>query len=154
MAAAMANKTVKNRRDVFKRFVHPNRRTRLDSLLPGNKRLFGGKLNDVCKALKDGGQVKKLSKVDPHLISHTMFLSSISPSSSRPQARGEEATVSTRGVTLVTGNLTTDPTGAVGSTEAKATVEKPVMASDPRVLEGKTKMFSKLFTQICFDQGD
>ena len=64
MAAAMANKTVKNRRDVFKRFVHPNRRTRLDSLLPGNKRLFGGKLDDVCKALKDGGQVKKLSKVD------------------------------------------------------------------------------------------
>ena len=60
MAAAMANKTVKNRRDVFKRFVHPNRRTRLDSLLPGNKRLFGGKLDDVCKALKDGGQVKKI----------------------------------------------------------------------------------------------
>ena len=90
MAAAMANKAVKNRRDVFKRFVHPNRRTRLDSLLPGNKRLFGGKLDDVCKALKDGGQVKKLSMVDPHLISHTMFLSSISPSSSRPRARGED----------------------------------------------------------------
>ena len=107
----------------------------------------------MCKALKDGGQVKIVEGRSTFDLTHNV-LSSISPSSSRPRARGEEATVSTRGVTLVTGNLTTDPTGAVGSTEAKATVEKPVMASDPRVLEGKTKMFSKLFPQICCDQGD
>ena len=57
LSAATANKAVFFRRSLYQRAVKKSQKERVSKIVPGNKRLFGGKLADMCKALKDGGQV-------------------------------------------------------------------------------------------------
>ena len=57
MAAVTANKAVKFRRSLYKKSVRDDQKARVSKMMPGDKKLFGGKLAEVCKALKDGSQV-------------------------------------------------------------------------------------------------
>ena len=57
LSAATANKAVQFRRTLYQKGVKQAQKDRVARIVPGNKRLFGGKLADMCKALKDGGQV-------------------------------------------------------------------------------------------------
>ena len=57
LSAASANKAVMFRRSLYKKGVKEAQKDRVVKMLPGDKKLFGGKLAEVCKALKDGSQV-------------------------------------------------------------------------------------------------
>jgi len=60
LSAATANKAVLFRRSLYQKGVKRSQKDRVSKMIPGNKRLFGGKLADMCKALKDGGQLSQL----------------------------------------------------------------------------------------------
>ena len=57
LSAATANKAVFFRRSLYQKAVKKSQKDRVSKMVPGNKKLFGGSLADMCKALKDGGQV-------------------------------------------------------------------------------------------------
>ena len=58
MSAATANKAVLFRRSLYQKGVKKSQKERVSKMIPGDKRLFGGSLAEMCKALKDGGQVR------------------------------------------------------------------------------------------------
>ena len=68
LSAATANKAVLFRRTLYQKGVKKAQKDRVSKMVPGNKRLFGGNLADMCKALKDGGQVS-LKKLNGYKLS-------------------------------------------------------------------------------------